>query len=166
MDLPETLALLSQLTASGRMNRRSRVLLKEPELESPEFWFMRVPSAFNEALDIKQNCGAPNPGWTQSGAFAFKSGDRLYDCSEAYSSWGEALKVMKLGIFIHSASSAGLGDDGSRYGGAVQFTALTPDDACSRMVERFEHSMTQDEFVKMIVEGPTGDFSTLLSPYI
>jgi len=147
------------------MNRRSRVLLKDPDGTSPKSWFMCVPPAFNEALDLKQNCGAPNPGWTGSGAFAFKSGDRLYNCPEAYSSWGEALRVMKLGLFVQSASSAGMGEDGSRYGGAVQFTILTPDDANSRLVERFDYSMTQDEFIRMIIEGPTGNFSALLSPH-
>jgi len=73
---------------------------------------------------------------------------------------------MKLGVFIQSASSAGMGEGGSRYGGTVQFVVLTPDEERSRLVERFEYSMSQDEFVRMIIEGAVGDFAERLSTHI
>lgn len=124
---------------------------------------MYVPSCFNEALDIKYNCGAPNSGWTQSGCFAFKSADTIYDTRDAYSVWGDAIRSIKIAVVVRSASPAGVGDDGARYQGQVCFTVLLPSRDRSTLEERFEHTLTQDEFIEFLIAGPTGEFGVLLS---
>lgn len=154
--------LLNKLTSGGRMNRRSTKLLRDPNNPGAAGWFMYVPAVFNEALDIRFETSGPNEGWTQSGCFAFKQSDTLYDTEVAYQNWGDALKVLNLAIVVRMASSAGMGEANSRYPGSVSFTVMLPDSHRKVLVESFEWQLTQDEFVRFLIEGPTGDFKIAL----
>ena len=66
-------------------SRESRLteLLKDPSADSPEGWFMCVPTCFNDALDIKQTQRIESKRkslvWTQGSTFSFKEGDQLYN---------------------------------------------------------------------------------------
>jgi hypothetical protein len=151
-------SLLDKLTAGGRMNRRSKKLLRDPQNPEASDWFMYVPVAFNEALDIRFEAGGPNSGWTQSGCFAFKQADTLYDTSAAYQRWADALKALNLGIVVKTASAAGMGEATSRYPGSVSFTVMLPDSDRTVLTEAFEWLLTQDGFVSFLMDGPTGDF--------
>jgi hypothetical protein len=162
MKTDSTQALLEKLTSGGRMNRRSKKLLRDPKNPDSEEWFMHVPAAFNEALDIKFESSGPNEGWTQSGRFAFKQADTLYDTSSAYQRWSEALKMLNLAIVVKNASAAGVGEANSRYPGSVSFTVMLPDSGRTMLAEAFDWRLTQDEFVRFLINGPSGEFDAAL----
>lgn len=153
-----SLDILEQLTAQSRTGNRLKELLKDPEAESNSNWHMAVPPCFNDALDIKWNCGAPNSGWTQSGCFAFKTADTLYDTPHAYKVWSEALKHINLCVQIESASSAGQGEEGTRYPGSITLAFFTPNADRTKIVKRGTHSMTQDDFIRFLIAGPDKAF--------
>ena len=120
---------------------------------------MCVPQFFNDALDIKQTERVKNKKktlvWTQGSSFSFKIGDTLYDTPNAYRVWSEALKSINLCIQVKTTSSAGSTEgDSGRFPGSVTFTILTPNKDRSKIVERGEHIMTQDDFVRFLISGP------------
>ena len=144
--------------------RENRVteLLKDPTAESPEGWFMCVPACFNDALDIKQTQRVQGKKksivWTQGSSFAFKAGDTLYDTADAYKVWSEALKSIALCVQVKTASSAGASKRGTRrFPGLVTFSILTPDERRTKITERGEHTMSQDEFVRFLIAGSPDD---------
>lgn len=151
------LKTLEKIEKQGR-GKRLKGLLKDPESDRDDNWYMAVPPCFNDALDIKWNWGASNSGWTQSGCFAFKTADMLYDTARAYEAWSEALKHLNFCVEIETASSAGQGDGGTRYPGSVTFAFFTPTADRTKIVKRGTHSMTQDDFVRFLIAGPDEDF--------
>lgn len=155
------LQVFDGLTAQTRSGNRSRELLKDPTVSHDPEWHMAVPSCFNDALDIKLNCGTENKGWTQSGCFSFKAADILYDCKEAYSEpWSDAMHHIGFSLQIVSASPAGQGDGSGRFSGSVTFTFFTPDADRSRLLPRGRHAMTQDAFVRFLIAGPDEEFNS------
>ena len=147
----KTLSLLEKEKNVGRFKE----LLKDPELEYEGGWFMCVPKQFNDALDIKHNCGNLNPGWTQSNCFDFKAEDILYDTPKAYRIWSEALQHIRLCVMVKQASSAGpTGKGNPRFPGRVNFEILLPKEDRSSLVKKGKHEMTQDDFVRFLISGP------------
>jgi hypothetical protein len=153
-----SLAILEKLTGQSRSGSRLKDLLKDPKAEHHPDWYMAVPPCFNDALDIKWNCGASNSGWTQSGCFAFKTADTFYDTPRAYEVWSEALKHLNLCVEIEAASSAGQGEGGTRYPGSVSLAFFTPNADRTKIVKRGTHSMSQDDFVRFLIAGPDAEF--------
>ncbi len=134
-------------------------LIKAPSLDHVEGWYMCVPPCFNDALDIRQTERVENKQktltWTQGSSFAFKAGDTLYDTPDAYKVWSEALKSINLCVQVKLGSSAGPLDGGTgRFAGSVTFSILTPNDYRSRLVERADHTMSQDDFIRFLIGGP------------
>lgn len=179
MPTADAVAILSDLTSSSRVTRRSKSLLKDPKTGSPEFWFMHVPVSFNDALDIKYESSGPNQGWTQAGCFSFKKSDTLYDTDKAYQTWSEALQAIGMSIVVTAASPAGVGEAETengviktdakgkpmpkpRFSGSVDFRVLLPSIDRSKLEDICEWKMTQDDFVKFIIQGPSGEFKNLL----
>jgi hypothetical protein len=120
---------------------------------------MFVPSCFNDALDIKQTDRVVNKKktlvWTQGSSFHFNTGDTIYDTPDAYKVWSEALKTIGVCVQIKTGSSAGPTEGGSgRFAGSVTFAILTPNKNRTKIVERGEHSMSQDDFVRFLISGP------------
>lgn len=147
---------------------RSTDLLKDPFAETAEGWYMCVPLCFNDALDIKltkriirdeENEKEEILVWTQGSSFAFNSGDTLYDTHDAYKVWSEALKTIGFCVRVKTSSNAGPteGDTG-RSSGSIIFSILTPNKDQSKIVERGEHSMSQDDFVGFLISGPSDEF--------
>ena len=58
----ESLKVLDELEKDSRTNRRLKELLRDPEAEYADGWYMAVPSCFNDALDIKRISGASDSG--------------------------------------------------------------------------------------------------------
>lgn len=137
-------------------------LLKDPFAETAEGWYMCVPSCFNDALDIKQTDRVVNKKktlvWTQGSLFDFNPGDTIYDTPDAYKVWSEALKHINLCVQIATASSAGQGEGGTRFPGSVTLAFFTPNPTRTSIVERGTYSMTQDDFVRFLIEGPDEEF--------
>lgn len=141
-----------------RGRKRLKTLLKNPESDHDENWYMAVPPCFNDALDIKWNYGIPNSGWTQSGCFSFKDADTIYDSTRAYGEWSEALKHTNFYIQIKTGIPAGQAEGGTRFPGSVILEFYTPDANRTKIVKRGKHSMTQDDFVRFLISGPDKDF--------
>ena len=135
-------------------------LLKDPFAETTEGWYMCVPSCFNDALDVKQTERIENKKktlvWTQGPSFCFKTGDTIYDTSNTYQVWAEALKTIGLCVQVKTGAGAGPTEGGTgRFVGSVTFAILTPNKDRSKIVERGEHSMSQDDFVRFLISGPS-----------
>lgn len=153
-----SLKIFEQVTSATRVSRRLKDLLKNPESDHEEGWHMAVPSCFNDALDIRLNFGV-NRGWTQSGCFAFKQGDVLYDTPRAYTVWSEALQHINLSLQITAASPAGEAKGGGRTPGTVTCDFFSPNRDRTQLVRRGTHSMTQDDLVRMLIVGPPDDLA-------
>jgi hypothetical protein len=152
-----------------RSTRENRIteLLRDPKAKYADGWYMCVPTCFNEALDIKQTERVQNKKkilvWTQGSFFSFKEGDTLYDTPDAYKVWSEALKCISLCIQVKSASSAGPTDGSAgRSPGSVTFSIFTPNSDRSKIIEIGNHTMSQDDFVRFLIAGPSDDLKNLL----
>lgn len=144
---------------------RSTDLLKDPSVETAEGWFMCVPACFNNTLDIKLTKQVKDKKksfvWTQGSSFSFKTGYIVYDTADAYKVWSEALKSINLCVQIKTASDAIPSERGSdRFPGSVTFCIMTPNRDRSKIVERGEHTMSQDGFVRFLIAGPPNDLKT------
>lgn len=103
MERKKSLKILHSIISKCRVKRRSKELILDPEMGSGGQWFVDVPACFNDALDIKFNCGVANPGWTQAGSFSFKAQDTFYDSPEGRNlSWIEGLNIINFTIIIQS----------------------------------------------------------------
>jgi len=157
----KVLTILDQMIREkSTREKRFTDLLKDPAAEIAAGWYMCVPPCFNDALDIKQTERVENKKktlvWTQGSSFSFKTGDILYDTPKAYQLWSEALEDINLCIQVKTASSAGSAEgDSGRVPGSITFSILTPNKDRSMIVERGEHTMTQDDFVRFLISGPT-----------
>jgi len=164
----EALDLLENIIRE-KPSRENRLtdLLKDPSAEFADGWYMCVPTCFNEALDIKQTERVQNKKktivWTQGASFSFKAGDMLYDTPGAYKVWSEGLKHIGFCIQIDSASSAGPTEGKNfRFSGNVTFSIFTPNEERNRIIRRGSHTMSQDEFIKFLIVGPSGELKQWL----
>lgn len=93
--------------------------------------------------------------WTQGSGFAFREGYTIHDAPEALNlPWGDALRVLNTSIQITQASPAvpATGDK-ARDPGHVTFRIYKPNEDRTRMEAVEERSVTQDEFVRMLICG-------------
>ncbi len=164
--IEQALTILDKVTrATNLREKREEQLLKDPSTECPEGWYMCVPPCFNEALDIKRTERVKNKEksriWTQGSWFSFNRGDTLYDSPAGYKIWSEALKNIKLCVQVKVASSAEPSDGASeRFSGSVTFSILTGNKDRSKIVERAEHTMSRDDFVRFLIAGPVEGLKT------
>ena len=154
---------------------RLTVLLKDPHEEHALGWYMCVPACFNEALDIRltervdkkkrlESKDRKKRVWTQGSSFAFARGDTLYDTRNAYRMWQEALESIGLCVQVKDASPAGaMESGGNRSCGSVTFVILTPDEGRTKIVERATRTVSQDEFVRLLIEGPSPELSAQIA---
>lgn len=152
-----SLDLLDSLISGG--SQRSKMLLHDPDSAGNDGWYMCVPKCFNDALDIKFNCTPASPGWTQSTCFSFKGQDTIYDTPKAHQVWSAALQEIGFSVVVQSAASAGQGPVGSgcRYSGNVGFAVCSPTEDKAKLARRFTTSLSQDDFVRFLIAGPSDD---------
>jgi len=162
------LSILDQLIRERRPKQtRLTDLLRDPVGGTAEGWYMCVPSCFNDALDIKQTERVENKKkvlvWTQGSIFSFKSGDTVYDTPDAYKVWSEALKTIGLCVQVKTgAGAAAIEGKTGGFPGSVTFLILTPNKSRSKLVERGLHSMSQDDFVRFLISGPSEEMKQKL----
>ncbi len=158
---PNPLDLLDSLLNSKAIRKQRTIkLLKDPVTEYTEDWYMFVPKCFNAALDIKYTIKSVNKVKklvrTQGITFSFKKGDILYNTPKAYLQWSEALKYIKLCVDVEQSSDVTPpSKDKRRYPGFVFFRILTPNQDQTKLVLRDQLRMSQDEFVKFLIAGPS-----------
>ncbi len=141
---------------------RPTALLKGPAAEMGDGWYMCVPPCFNDALDLKLTPRLRGKiktlEWTQGASFSFGVGDTLYDTADAYKVWSVALNSIEVCVQVKAATPAGFTDDGTRrLPGSVTFSIFTPNEDRTKIVERGNHTMSQDDFVRFLVGGSPND---------
>jgi hypothetical protein len=165
--LKKVLRLTEETAEKGKATRLLE-LLKSPQDNETNDWYMCVPACFNNALDIRLTArkmkGRDTLVWTQGSAFSFKAGDTLYDTPAAYLEWGEALKKLSLCISIEQATDAvperrknQQDENTPRNPGSVRFSALSPNNFKTALTKIGEFQMTQDDFVFLLIRGPEGE---------
>ena len=162
----KTRKLFSRIIQMKKRDTRPTELLRKPEAKHTEGWHMCIPQCFNDALDIRKTDrvteGEKTLQWTQGSTFSFEAGNVLYDTPKAYERWSEAMKHVNLCIQIKEASGAVPGDretdkksGAPRNPGLVKFDILVPDKSRTKLVKDKEEIMTQDEFVRFLIFGPS-----------
>jgi hypothetical protein len=127
-------------------------------------WFMFVPEVLNPALDIAKTARIAGNGeemvWTQGSRFTFSAGDILYDDPAAYSMWGSALLKIKRAFRVEMAIPAEPRHRPAkdqpvvpRTPGYVKFSELVPSNDRTRLDLARTLTMTQDEFVRVLIVG-------------
>lgn len=172
----DSLELLERLIAQKSREHRYMECLKDPE-RSPgdkDEWFIYVPSCFNDCLDIARTDRAMKTDhplmdgetqkmkpkkktrkvWTQGSRFAFHRGCTFYDTPKGYRKWGDAIKEVKHCISIQDAESVKLAKKGEiRKPGNVKFTVFTASSRKASLEEVGTFELTQDAFVRFLIDG-------------
>lgn len=93
--------------------------------------------------------------WTQGSGFAFREGYTVHDAPEALNlPWSDALRVLNTSIQITQASPAvPAAGDKARDPGHVTFRVYKPNEDRTQMEAVEERSVTQDEFVRILICG-------------
>ena len=164
--------VLDRLVSRATRDERLLELLTDFENGYSQGWYMALPDAFKAPLDIRQTARVVNKQqtlqWTQGGNFSFKQGDVIYDTPKAYDEWARALHHLKLCICIKHATDAGSpeaeGKQGraARQAGFVAFDILQPNDQKTAIEKVGEHTCTQDEFVRFLINGPLPSWPSTL----
>ncbi len=146
-----------------KLRRPEQHLIRDPEAAYTDGWYMCVPRVFNTALDLKQEIrkinGVERLTWVQGSLFSFAEGQVLYDTEAAHKRpWGEALKVMGCCIQVRSARPcAGFDNTMNRLDGEISFDVYVPNESRSNLVFLASHALSQDAFVRLLIEGPSGE---------
>jgi hypothetical protein len=135
-------------------------------------WYFAIGDCFRACLDIKQTpriyksknsdgveTKTHKLEWTQGKLFSFEVGNIIYNTSSAYKRWPEGLKDLKYAIHVKKAEP-------NRYKprkakekleiipGFVEFLVYLPNETRTEIVEHSKQSLSQNEFVAMLREGP------------
>lgn len=159
----EASRLLQKLTTQKVRDKRLTECLTNPERshEDKDEWFIYVPACFNDCLDISKTVRKAKKVWTQGSRFAFHRGCILYDTPKAYHRWGDAIREIRYCISIHNGESVKLAEkkkeekekEEQRNPGSVGFAVLSPSTQSARLEEIGNFKLTQDEFVKFLIDG-------------
>lgn len=157
--LAATRDLFHRLTSRHGKQKRSLELLKSPDGPPPAEWYFCVPAFFHNALDLKlsdrKKDGRSYQAWTQGADFSFSVGDTLYDTPAAYEPWEQAMKKIRLCAQVVEAVPASGTESGTRFEGRVKIDLLAPDAHRSKLVKKTTVDLTQDEFVSLLIFGPS-----------
>ena len=144
---------------------RTEELLRDP-IEPSHDWFMYVDSRFNDALGIaltsKVTSDVKTDVWTQGSTFCFSAGDKLYDTPSAYGPW-EPSKIKRcFSITLATPVATGIRESGDgrirpRSSGYVEFDILVPNATGCALEKIGQRSMSQDQFVRLLIGGPWQD---------
>ena len=158
----EALTTLAKLSSGDdsqdkrdKREKRLRTLLRAPDAADDD-WFMHVPLALNDALDIRLTAvvGEPRPIWTQGANFSFAPGDTIYDTPLAYQVWSEALQHIRTCLQVSQATSVQPPTGGTpRQPGAVTFSVMAPNEPRTALAHVRTSTVTQDEFVRILISG-------------
>jgi hypothetical protein len=154
----EALRILESLIHCRGKERRLTEFLKAPDDDSPSGWFIHVPRAFNDALDIRETPrvlnGKESCIWTQGSRFSFNAGDVLYNTTKASQEWSKALKEIKLCVQVkHAMAAAPAQSEIPREPGKVEFEVFIPNPEQTKLVSRGVRQITQDGFVHFLICG-------------
>jgi hypothetical protein len=129
-------------------------------------WYMAVRECFKEELDIKLTDRKKEKisyrEWTQGPYFCFSEGQILYDSTQAYSNWQNALANINTACQIVEAKpnmpdkfvNEITGKNNFRISeGYVKFVLFKPNAERNKLARVAEYHMTQTQFVKFLQFG-------------
>lgn len=152
----EALHTLTKLITGGKTREeRLKTLLRPPE-RAAAHWFMHLPPAFNNALDIRRTVrvGERELVWTQGANFSFSVGDTIFDNEAGYGPWDAALKQIRFCFQVSNATAVSPPNPRSpRQSGSVTFTVSIPNEQRTVLSVVRTHTVTQDEFVRFLIVG-------------
>lgn len=158
----EALSTLTKLVTGGKTREhRLTTLMRTPE-DANDDWFMHLPVCFNNALDIRRTIrvGADKPIWTQGANFSFAAGDTFYDTQQAYDRWADALQHIHYCFHVSQATAVSPPTTATgRQPGSVTFTVSTPNEPRTALSHLRTSTVTQDEFVRLLITGFPADLS-------
>ena len=151
----------------GKKAKRLTDLLREPEEDYTQDWYMCVPKCFNDTLDIKKTSRIEHVQgerieklvWTQGSAFSFKVGDTIYNTPSAYSlAWPEALQHMTVTVQVKQVIDKVESErDETKSSSDILFEIFVPDVTNMRLSKIGEYTLSQNMFVKFLINGPEGE---------
>lgn len=143
-----------------------QALVGAENLEFASGWFFCLRPCFRAALDIQRTPRKIDKKtemvWTQGSRFHFKNGDTLYDSPRAYSAWN--LNNFRLCIDVTAGAPAQppvAAESAVRDCGFVAFNILVPDASNTKLMQHAAKTMSQDDFVKMLIVGPPAGWGLL-----
>ena len=148
----ESLAVLQCLQTG--IDRAGVPLLRAHNQTSLE-WHMFVPEHFNDALGIvrmqrkDKKSGLKRAVWGQSAVFAFAAGDVLYCQPEGHSDPGSGHRCFQ----VTNAMPSSVVKEG--FSGSVVFDVFERHPEHKGFVKVESHSVTQVEFVRILIAGFT-----------
>ena len=156
------------LEDKGKKGKRLTDLLREPEEEYTQDWYMCVPKCFNDALDIKQTTRIERVQgqkqeklvWTQGPAFSFKVGDTIYDTPSAYSlPWSTALQHMAVTVQVKQVIDK---IESTESSSNIVFEIFAPDVTNTRLNKIGEYTLSQHMFAKFLISGPERELKNII----
>ena len=160
--------LLDRKRLKTKKANRFTDLLRTPEEDYTQGWYMCIPRCFNDTLDIKKTIrkehGQDKLVWTQGTAFSFKVGDTMYDTPSAYSlPWSQALQKLRLAVQVKEVIDAMQSDENVPGSSAnVVVKIFVPNDTKTRLERTGEYTLHQDDFVRFLIIGPEGKLKNLM----
>lgn len=129
-------------------------------------WYMAIKESFKMELDIKLTERKKNKTsyyeWVQGPYYCFSEGQLIYDSSEAYTCWDNALKKVNLACQVVAAKpnipikidNAATGKPEYRVlEGHVQFLLFKPDEGRTMLMPFLGCQRSQNEFVNFLRTG-------------
>lgn len=161
----EKVARGKEVTKNFTLPRQTTLLRPHDQFDAD--WYFCVPPYFNDALDIRliervqvkdKKVVRRYLEWSQGSSFSFSEGDIVYDTPTIEGEpWREQIKRIGIALQVLKGSKADLigeGDDARRFAGHVECVVLSPDESHERLEERGVVSMSQDDFVRILISGP------------
>lgn len=134
--------------------------------EFADGWYMALKDSFKMELDIKLTERKKNKiayyEWTQGPYYCFSDGQVIYDATEAYTCWQDALKKVNLACQIVAAKpNIPLKYDNEVTGkpeyrvleGYVEFVLFKPDEGRTKLVPFVCYNLSQNDFVVFLKTG-------------
>ena len=145
---------INLLDSMKNLRIRSREILRAANTENDHGWAFYVPKWFNEALDIKLIDQLWNTVsrlvWSQGNSFSFKQGDILYETKYDYEIGNARLQVISgesaEGVDRIDVDEENIEENSikERFAGFVKYRDFA---------DKSEKTMSQDVFVRMLIEG-------------
>ncbi len=160
--LDQLLANVRELESRNKTREKRQTQLLRAHDEADSEWFMYLDSRFNTALDIAKTARIEEDEvratWTQGSTFSFSVGDTIYDQKKGYGPWviGNIRRCIQVTLAIPVTPASRDEADKpitKRLPGHVAFVVLEPNFEGTALVDRFTSSMTQDDFVRMLIRG-------------
>lgn len=127
--------------------------------KTPRIITRRITVDGKEVLDKRQELI-----WTQGSNFDFQAGAVFYNTPDAYRpTWAESVRHVGIAVQILEAASVKPATSAHpREPGTAFVQVLTPSGERTSLEVRGKATLTQDELVRILIQGPPADWSSIV----